>query len=237
MIQVSLKPIFHRNAECIGIYFEKNEGIQALIQKNTQARWSRTQCCWYFPLCEKNYHHLAQLLKDKAVLKVDELKTYLLGKKNIPSLPTAVIGKAIVASKISQGKIIIKSNPVKINLKLSKENNEALQKFKQQLVLKSYSQSTIKTYTNEFVQFLHTIKEMPAADFTTTRIKDYLQYCHVTLKLSEATLHSRMNALKFYYEQVLYKEKFFWEIPRPKKPDQLPKVLGENEIGRMFNAV
>jgi integrase/recombinase XerD len=46
-----------------------------------------------------------------------------------------------------------------------------------------------------------------------------------------------MNALKFYYEQVLKKEKFFWEIPRPKKPNQLPKVLSENEIGRMFNAI
>ena len=43
--------------------------------------------------------------------------------------------------------------------------------------------------------------------------------------------------MKFYFEQVLKKEKFFWEIPRPKKPDQLPKVLGEEEIGRMFNAI
>ncbi len=64
-----------------------------------------------------------------------------------------------------------------------------------------------------------------------------MQYCSDTLKLSEATLHSRMNALKFYYEQVLHQDKFFWEIPRPKKPNQLPKVLSENEIGRMFNAV
>ena len=55
--------------------------------------------------------------------------------------------------------------------------------------------------------------------------------------IKENTAHSRLNALKFYYEQVLKKEKFFWEVPRPKKPDQLPKVLGEIEIGRMFNAV
>ncbi len=39
-----------------------------------------------------------------------------------------------------------------------------------------------------------------------------------------------MNALKFYYEQVLYKEKFFWEIPRPKKPYILPKVISEQKI-------
>jgi site-specific recombinase XerD len=84
---------------------------------------------------------------------------------------------------------------------------------------------------------LHTIKEKPAQDFSVLRLKDYFQYCHTTLKLSENTLHSRINALKFYYEQVLGRDKFFWEIPRPKKPDQLPKVLSENEIGRMFNAV
>src|ERR1700712_4044726 len=55
--------------------------------------------------------------------------------------------------------------------------------------------------------------------------------------MAEATLHSRINALKFYYERVLGKDKFFWEIPRPKKHFQLPKVLSEKEIGRLFNAI
>lgn len=64
-----------------------------------------------------------------------------------------------------------------------------------------------------------------------------MHYCFIILHLSESTLHSRINALKFYYEQVLNKEKFFWEIPRPKKHLQLPKVLGEREIGRMFNSI
>jgi len=36
---------------------------------------------------------------------------------------------------------------------------------------------------------------------------------------------------------VLGKEKFFWEIPRPKKPLLLPKVLGENELGKLFSAL
>ncbi len=39
-----------------------------------------------------------------------------------------------------------------------------------------------------------------------------------------------MNALKFYYEQVLNKEKFFWEVPRPKKRLILPKVISEEKI-------
>ncbi len=126
--------------------------------------------------------------------------------------------------------------PLKRTFPVSKENKEALQKFLQQLILKSYSPSTIRTYQNEFMQFLQAIKEVPAKEFSVERVKDYLQYCHEKLKLSENTLHSRMNALKFYYEQVLIKEKFFWEIPRPKKHLILPKVLGEEELRRLFAA-
>ncbi len=87
------------------------------------------------------------------------------------------------------------------------------------------------------MQFLQTIKDVPASEFTVGRIKDYLQYCSEKLKLSENTLHSRMNALKFYYESVLKREKFFWEIPRPKKPLLLPRLLNEDELRRLFNSL
>jgi site-specific recombinase XerD len=50
-------------------------------------------------------------------------------------------------------------------------------------------------------------------------------------------LHSKINALKFFYEQVLGREKFFWGIPRPKKPLLLPKLLNEIEISKLFNAL
>ena len=238
METIVLKPLHHRGQECIGIYFERNAVLQSLIQKQVGGRWSKTNSCWYAPLSKSNYEQLAKSLQGKAELKIDELKKYLLEKKRgnwTATVPNIVAEKPEVKMNITKVTRNIKSQ----NLvhRISKENSEALQKFQQQLILKSYSPSTIRTYSNELVQFLHTIKEKPASEFTTARIKDYLQYCHTTLKLSEATLHSRMNSLKFYYEQVLHQEKFFWEIPRPKKPDQLPKVLSENEIGRMFNAV
>jgi integrase/recombinase XerD len=116
-------------------------------------------------------------------------------------------------------------------------NEHVLPLVKQHLILKAYSQSTHKTYINEISIFLKTIGNNKAEDFTVIRIKDYLQYCFEKLKLSENTLHSRINALKFYYEQVLKKEKFFWEIPRPKKKLILPKLLNENELKRLFNSL
>jgi len=230
---VILKPLFHKSKECIAIYSVQNATLNYYFQKKAGAKWSRTNKCWYVPCTKKNYEQLCNALYGKAILKADELKRYLLEKKNNTLLPH-VPNQIKTVAKPETKEIAASLNQVQ---KLSKENTEALQKLKQQLILKSYSPSTIRTYTNEYVQFLYTIKDKPANEFSVERIKDYLQYCHTSLKLSEATLHSRINALKFYYEQVLKKEKFFWEIPRPKKQLQLPKVISKEQIAMLINAI
>jgi len=105
------------------------------------------------------------------------------------------------------------------------------------LIIKAYSNSTIKTYLNEMKQFLYRLGKIPADELQPAHLKKYFVYCFETLHLSENTLHSRMNAIKFYYEQVLHRERFFWEIPRPKKPLQLPMLLNEEELRKLFNAL
>jgi len=236
---VTVKPLQHRGLECIGIYFEKNALLQQSIQKEAGARWSKTNMCWYIPCDGENYLRLKTALEDKAELEITELKKFLLEKKR------SGLGEAAVITG-SQPKVVKDEKFWAANSKkprpqvylhtLSKENKEALQQFKRQLLLKAYSQSTIRTYENEFRQFLQAIKNTPADHFSVSRLKDYFHYCYSTLHLSENTLHSRINALKFYYEQVLGRKKFFWEIPRPKKHLILPKVLGEEELRRLFKA-
>lgn len=232
MTQVILRHLHHRGQECIGLYYSHSASINRIVKTLPAAKWSQSHKCWYIPCTEKNYELLAGTLQGKTMLQTDELKKYLLEKKkNKAVLPNACQPEPVTQPEIK--KSTVATNKVK---KLSKENTEALQKFKQHLVLKSYSPSTIRTYTNEFMQFLQVIKDKPANEFTVQRIKDYLQYCFEKLKLSENTLHSRMNALKFYYEQALGIEKFFWEIPRPKKPLQLPRFFNQDEIAAIIKA-
>mgnify|MGYP001550440565 FL=1 len=76
METVILRSLQHRQQECIAIVFEKNPVIQLLIQKQAGARWSKTCGCWYTPLSKSNYESLAKVLKDKAHLETDELKSY-----------------------------------------------------------------------------------------------------------------------------------------------------------------
>jgi site-specific recombinase XerD len=113
-------------------------------------------------------------------------------------------------------------------------NQPAFLRLIETLQLKAYSQSTIKTYRNEFAQLLYVLKDKSADDLSAERLRSYFLYCVNTLKLSENTLHSRMNAIKFYYEQVLKREKLFFEIPRPKKPSILPKTIHVKDIQKLF---
>jgi integrase/recombinase XerD len=116
-------------------------------------------------------------------------------------------------------------------------NQNELQLFIELLQLKAYSPSTIKTYRNEFAQFIGYLQDKDVRASDPEMLRTYLLHCINNLKLSESTLHSRINACKFYFEQVLHKEKFFFEIPRPKKPMLLPKLLNEKELRALFNAL
>jgi len=123
------------------------------------------------------------------------------------------------------------------NAKLSETNMRALRRMQETLELKGYSPSTIRTYSSEFVQLLQILKEVDVSTLTSERLRSYLLYCFRELRLSENSVHSRLNAIKFYFEQVLHREKFFADIPRPKRPAKLPKVLNEDEVKRIFEAV
>lgn len=114
-------------------------------------------------------------------------------------------------------------------------NQSALQLFIETLQLKAYSENTIKTYRNEFAQLLYALKSVDVNTLDSLKLRSYFLYCINTLKLSENTLHSRMNAIKFYFEQVLHLEKLFFEVPRPKKPSQVPKVISAKDIKKLFD--
>ena len=113
-------------------------------------------------------------------------------------------------------------------------NQSAFHQFIDQLKLKAYSANTVSVYANEFAQLLLLIKNYPVETLTAERLKSYFLYCVQILQLSESHLNSRINAIKFYFEQVLHRPRMFFDIPRPKKPLHLPQVLSQAEIARLL---
>jgi site-specific recombinase XerD len=234
MKQVILKPLYHRGQENIGIYFENYQQLNNVIRSLPHVKWSRTNKVWYLPLTKENYNTLFYALKNKAAIDQSALHQYLSKKKktlsHTGSETTTISGRNVV--HVAEYRPALHANN-----KIDNVNRHVLSNMQQHLKLKSYSLSTIRTYLQEMSHLLVMLKSIPADQLQPAHLKRYLIYCHDKLMLTENTLHSRINALKFYYEQVLGREKFFWEIPRPKKRLLLPKVLGEDEVARLFNAL
>lgn len=226
MYKININPLIHRGSESIAIVFAENSIINSLVKNIDGIKWSQSNKCWHLPLSKENYLRIATALKNKVSINNSLLKEYLeKRKKLIPDLLPAIQTKP--ARQIARSPIF----------KLSKLNKEALEIFIQHLGLKAYSQSTISTYRNEFLQLLQLLKERPVNTLTTDEIKLFMQFSMEKMGIKENTAHSRLNALKYYFEQVLGREKFFYDIPRPKRPLLLPNIMGEKELARLFNAL
>ncbi|MEO6820371.1 MAG: tyrosine-type recombinase/integrase, partial [Ginsengibacter sp.] len=234
MIPIQLKPLQHKGMECIGIYFEKNAVLQSILQKEAKAFWSRTHKCWYVPCNKERFEALANAMAGQATIQRDELNLYLKNKgtKSIDHLPAYSNPSSGTFKKPITRQI---SSPA--SEKIYPENEIEFEKYKNQLTLKGYSKSTMRTYCSEFIVFLKVLGKNPAKNLTPEELQRYILYCINTLKLKENSIHSRINSLKFYYEKVLRNEKMFFDIPRPKKHLILPKVISKERIADLINSI
>lgn len=192
MIEIHLKPLQHRGKECIGIYFEKNALIQSLLQKHAKASWSSTHTCWHIPCTKESYEALTGAVAGHGTIHREELDRYLRGKKTNPQTPLTITSPP---PSPSNQKTISKPEFSPAGEEICPENNLEFEKFKNQLILKGYSKSTMRTYCGEFSVFLKVLNKTPVKDMTPDQLQRYILYCIDTLKLSENTIHSKINAL------------------------------------------
>jgi len=106
---------------------------------------------------------------------------------------------------------------------------------RRELVSRKYSAKTIKAYVYYNRDFLRFIKKN-STEVTNGDIKDYLVYLAEEKEVSTSSLNIAINALKFYYGEVL-KRDFMYDIKRPKKDKKLPVVLSGEEVSRILSSV
>lgn len=119
---------------------------------------------------------------------------------------------------------------------LSVVNTQQYARYVEQLKLMGYSRNTLRTYTSEFRIFLRELKHRAVDALNYEQLRQYFIYLVDKKGLSENQIHSRINAIKFYYEQLLGWDRFSMEVPRPKKHLQLPKVLSFEEVQKILSS-
>ena len=205
-IEIKYELTNHRGKDVICIHFERNLEMNERVKKLVGVKWSNSKKAWY--VLDSAFYRVKFQLSTQSPVRNE-----MLAKIDETKSP---VGKEVLSQ-------------------IHSINYLALQRYVETLQLKAYSMNTITTYRNEFAQLLYVLKSKNVDELDSNRLRDYFLYCINTLNLSENTLHSRINAVKFYFEKVLGRDKFFIEIPRPKKPLQLPNVLAISQVEQLFS--
>ncbi|MFN7688953.1 MAG: tyrosine-type recombinase/integrase [Sphingobacteriales bacterium] len=126
---------------------------------------------------------------------------------------------------------------VSVPHQMSAVNLLALDRFVKTLALKAYSPATMHHYRQEFQKLLMLLGELDVSSLTTEQVKSYLLWLITKKGYGESHANTAVNAIKFYFEKVLLQPRVVYDLPRPKKPLVLPKVMGKESITRIIQSM
>ncbi|MBK9271892.1 MAG: tyrosine-type recombinase/integrase [Saprospiraceae bacterium] len=149
--------------------------------------------------------------------------------------------KTIIINKLYSGKAIQKTTSyLELRKHLLARSSSELKPFAETyldaLIRERYSGHTVKEYYGKFIQFSKAIQPKKCNEITVEEVNAYLAEISQK-KVSDSLINTLINAIKFYYEKVVFLADFKIErIKRPRKALLLPKVLSVEEVDRLIRS-
>jgi integrase/recombinase XerD len=191
--------------ERLKLYFEYDREVIEQIKTIPGARWHPGEKCWHISLLAGG---------------VERLNRRFEGRLEFSDLPIGRVDDLAVG-RLDEGIL-----EVDVKSRISLVPGE----FIKTMTLKNYSPNTIRTYKSMMQEFLEYYRDLDPAKITEVQIRDYLLHLIEDRKVSISYQNQSINAIKFYYEQILGRPVRTYYIQRPKKERTLPNVLSEEEV-------
>jgi integrase/recombinase XerD len=118
----------------------------------------------------------------------------------------------------------------------SSEGIEQIEKFKQWLRSKRYSESTITTYTEALKSFLVFYRDKAIIDISNEDVIVYNNEYILKNNISASYQNQIVNAIKLFFQTIRDTKMMVDKIHRPKRAKVLPNVLSKEEIKLILNA-
>lgn len=200
------------NTKMIGLKFDPDKVIHALIKSLSAPKWSGTYKMVYLPNTKDNLNDIFLLFKGVVWINYNRFLS------NKPINPD---NEALDISWFRKRKITpyYKYCPEEYLLKLE---------------LKRYSNNTVRIYVPFFEMFINFYSNRAINTLDEDDIRAFLQHL-IQRKMSNSYINQAINAIKFYYEVVLGMPNRFYDIERPRKEYKLPKVISKEEILLIIN--
>lgn len=183
-------------------------------------KWDGVSKVWLLPYCKEQWRAISSKVpKEKytisgEVLSIGHLPTY----RQMEDLPTSKV-------------------PAKPKVILSPENELALLKMKEQLIVQRYQPNTMKSYLSNFAAFLAYYNHRMVNDLQKEEVRVYLLSRINEDQIRESNQNSIINAIKFYYEKVEKRERFTLYDLRPRRQKNLPGFLSKEEVKRLVDSI
>ena len=204
---ITLKHLLIDGTKHIELQFKSDKVVQALVEKLPKVKWS----------------------EDYAMYHIENNKTNL-----------GVIFNNFRGEVWINGNYFFESNnefntekPKNIswyrNRALDKDLKRCPDEYLDKLEIKKYSENTVKTYVHHFERFINHYNKIEPRDINENEVRQYLQKLSGEGR-SHSYLNQTVNSIKFYFETVMGMPNRFYQIERPRKQKQLPKVLSKKEV-------
>lgn len=215
---ITLRNLLIDGQKCIGLQHYPVKVVDILIDSLPNVKFSENYRMRYIPNTEENKKLIIERFKGVAWVN------YKFFYKNKP-IHTYGEGEDLGLLK----ELRHRAEEAGVMRRCPKEYIELLE-------IRRYSFNTARTYCSLFAEFVYRHKERSLHEINEQDIKAYV---HGIVKSGKSASYQNqvINAIKFYYEQVLDMPQRFYEIDRPNVERKLPSILSEEEVVRIFAAV
>ncbi|MGB5437517.1 MAG: phage integrase N-terminal SAM-like domain-containing protein, partial [Maribacter sp.] len=204
---ITLKHLMIDNQKFIGLQYNTNKVLQAMVDSLPNVSWSKQFGMFYIPNTKINLELVFKTFRGVAWVNGNYFFAERLVHRDNPELNLAQI----------------RNRPEREGYKNCPEG------YLLKLELKRYAENTVRNYVSCFEAFINYYYETDPTDLNEMDVRNYLQKL-IQERKSNSYINMVVNSIKFYYEIVLGMPNRFYSIERPRKQKQLPKVISKEEI-------
>ncbi|HMZ89004.1 MAG TPA: tyrosine-type recombinase/integrase [Chitinophagales bacterium] len=203
---IIIKPLTHRGGEHYALFFSYDKKLVDQAKK-AGCRFSFQNKCWYLPATKENLHKLFTVFKGVAWLDTKAIK-----------------------HNSGIAKPVEKKNRVSVAEPLPDARLAELEKLKEWMQHKHYSERTIKVYLDCVRLYFSVNRDKDPHAINREDFISFIREHIIARKLSFTYQNQFVNALKLFLQMVygLHVNTDFLE--RPRREHKLPNVLSKQEV-------
>ena len=214
--KVVLERGFHRDGDVVFFRFTKDDKLIEIVRSLGNARWSKTNGCWYLPASEFNLNDTFLAFKGLVWLDYQGVQPSKLEPKDS-------------GWKTEPRRQWVKTKPGEENLRL-------IASYRKWLEHKRYSQNTIKSYSDMLSMLAGYLGEKPLSELTNHDVLDFVYDVLVEHGYSFTSQNHLVSGIKLFFKQVVGTNLDIDKLERPRREYKLPNVLSKEEVKLILEA-